>query len=408
MLSLLKDRTYIRYWLAVVVSFLGDGITRTAVIFLVATLTDDPFAVGLAIFAQMLPSAVLGVFIGPLLDRWPKRWLMVCADLYRMVLVLLMMGAQHSPSVLIGLVVLQGIGTAFFEPARIASVPQLVGEQRIPQAVALFQATVSTINLAAPSAAGLLLAWNSTSAIFLLDAASYLVSAGLLISLVTLESSEGKTAAEPYLTALTNGVRSMYSLPAIRFLLLLLMPVMFAGGMFLTNLKALLLQDFHVPAIHYGMLEGVYGAVAILGAFIGPTLLKKWGADRMLMASAGLFGTVMLAAMPVNPLYLQWGLPVVYTWCIAAGLFHALINLPLASLFMLRAPAHLRGRGFALFQSTVTIWLIGGVLFGGWLANEAGIVSSIVGAGGLLLATSIAYSLLQRRNTRSVQPTSSS
>jgi hypothetical protein len=81
MLELLKDRVYIRYWLAVVVSFLGDAMTRVTLIYVAARLTNSPVVIALVVFSQLLPSGVLGAFVGPLTDRFPKRILLVGADL---------------------------------------------------------------------------------------------------------------------------------------------------------------------------------------------------------------------------------------------------------------------------------------------------------------------------------------
>lgn len=97
MLELLKDRTYIRYWLAVVASFLGDAITKITLIYVVATETDDPVLyVSLVVIAQLLPFGVLGAFVGPLADRLPARLLMVGSDLVRVVLVLAMIVVRDS------------------------------------------------------------------------------------------------------------------------------------------------------------------------------------------------------------------------------------------------------------------------------------------------------------------------
>lgn len=94
----------------------------------------------------------------------------------------------------------------------------------------------------------------------------------------------------------------------------------------------------------------------------------------------------------------QWGIPVVYGWCIIAGLFQSLINLPIGSMFMLRAPAHLRGRGFALFQAAITTWMICGIMLGGWIARENGVLHSMIAAGTILIATAFAYACFRKKS----------
>jgi len=390
MLALLRDSNYLRYWLSVVISFIGDGITKTAVIYLVATASNDPFLVGLAIFAQMVPIAALGIFIGPLLDRLSRRWIMIAGDLYRMLMVLFMILAQDSLALLLVLVVMQGIGTAFFETARIASVPELVGQHRIPEGVALFQATTSAIGLLAPSLAGLLLAYSQISTIFLLDAASYLCSAALLFSIFTFGARSDRTqASPPYWHALHSGLSDICSIPALRLILLLLFPVMVVLGLFTTNLKVLLLHFFHVPALHYGLLEGTYGAGAFLGAFLGVRLARRLRATTVLFLGMGLMGAGMMLTNVIPALQQLWGLGLVYVWCLALGFFHAFLNFPLASLFMLQVPAHLRGRGMALFQTVTLSFLLLGVMVGGSTASGSFLLVTTFLGGLLLLIVSV-------------------
>jgi MFS transporter, DHA3 family, macrolide efflux protein len=83
MYKILNNHDYFRFWLGQVISHLGDGFTRIAIVYLVATLTKDPLTIGLVIFAQLLPTAFFGIFFGPLADKYNRKWLMVGADIYR-------------------------------------------------------------------------------------------------------------------------------------------------------------------------------------------------------------------------------------------------------------------------------------------------------------------------------------
>jgi hypothetical protein len=85
MWDLLRDRTYIKYWLAVVVSFLGDSMTRIALIYLIGEETESPVMIATVVVAQLLPMGALAVFLGPLTDRFSKRSLLIGSDLARMV-----------------------------------------------------------------------------------------------------------------------------------------------------------------------------------------------------------------------------------------------------------------------------------------------------------------------------------
>ncbi|MEJ8643174.1 MFS transporter [Streptomyces sp. MS1.HAVA.3] len=302
MLELLKDRTYIRYWLAVVASFLGDAITKITLIYVVATETDDPVLyVSLVVIAQLLPFGVLGAFVGPLADRLPARMLMVGSDLVRVALVLAMIVVRDSPLLLLVLILLSGIAKAFFETARITAIPLIVRGHSIPTAVALFQSTNHTLNLVGPALGGLLIAFGSVTAVFVLDAATFVLSAVLLASMAVLREVPVRGAdsgREGYWQSLRTGISGVLAVPSLRFLAIVMVPVMLVLGLFTTNLNSQLLGVFELPAFEYGLAQAGFGAGCVIGALTGPPLVRRFSDRGLLIGSIVLFGASLLLLAP--------------------------------------------------------------------------------------------------------------
>ncbi|MBB1253075.1 MFS transporter [Streptomyces sp. OF3] len=397
MLELLRDPTYIRYWLSVVASFLGDAITRITLIYLVATETDNPVLyVSLVVIAQLLPFGVLGTFVGPLADRLPARVLMVGSDVVRAVLVLLMIAARDQPTVLLLLILLVGVGKAFFETARITAVPLIVRGHSVPTAIALFQSTNHTINLVGPAMGGLLLAIGRVEAVFVLNAATYLLSAALLWSMAVLRGApapaEG-TEREPYWRALRTGIGGVLSVPSLRFLTVLLMPVMLAVGLFTTNLNTQLLAVFTLGPLAFGLAQAAFGAGSIAGALIGPPLVRRFDDRRLIIGTVVLFGVSMLLLEPTGRLRDSLGDPVVLAWCLLAGLGSGLFQVPVANTLLSDLPEQLRGRGVGLLNALMMNFMIVGVVFGGLAADRVGIAESIILTGALLLPCALLIAL---------------
>ncbi|MEV4160776.1 MFS transporter [Nonomuraea dietziae] len=389
MLELLRDRVYLRYWLAVVVSFLGDAITRVTLIYVAATLTDAPVVlIALVIVAQLLPSGVLGAFVGPVTDRLPKRVLLIGSDLARVLIVLAMIPALGSAWLLLVLIFLEGVGKAFFETARIAAIPKIVGRHSIPSAVALFQSTSHTINLLGPALGGLLVAVGSVPVVLVIDAATFLLSAALLGSMAVLRELPAG-AREPYWGALRAGVRGVLGVASLRRLAVFLVPAMLVLGLFTTNFNAQLLTVFELPALSYGLAQALFGGGSILGALIGPALLRRYP-DRLLTASIVLFGLSLLALAPV-----QWSghLAVIGLWCLLTGLGSGLFQVPVANTLLRDLPEELRGRGVALLNAVMVNFTIAGVVAGSLVAEVTGVASSIVWSGALLVCAAAALSL---------------
>ncbi|MFD3872117.1 MFS transporter [Streptomyces sp. NPDC058623] len=402
MLELLKDRTYIRYWLAVVASFLGDAITKITLIYVVATKTDNPVLyVSLVVVAQLLPSGVLGAFVGPLADRIPARVLMVGSDLARAVLALLMIVVGDSPLLLLVLILLSGIGKSFFETARITAIPLIVRGHSIPTAVALFQSTNHTLNLVGPAMGGLLLAFGSVSAVFVIDAATFVVSALLLSSMTVLrEVPMAGVPREPYWRSLRTGLNGVLATPSLRFLAMVLVPVMLALGLFTTNLNSQLLTVFRLAPFDYGLAQAAFGAGSVAGALLGPPLVRRFSDRKLLIWSIVLFGVSLLLLDPTGRLRDSLGVPVVLVWCLVAGLASGLFQVPVANTLLSDMPEHLRGRGVGLFNALVVNFTVIGVVLGGITADLAGIAESIVLTGALLLPAAVLIALAPVGRTR--------
>ncbi|WP_406085462.1 MFS transporter [Streptomyces virginiae] len=409
MLELLKDRTYIRYWLAVVASFLGDAITKITLIYVVATETDDPVLyVSLVVIAQLLPFGVLGAFVGPLADRLPARLLMVGSDLVRVVLVLAMIVVRDSPLLLLVLILLSGIAKAFFETARITAIPLIVRGHSIPTAVALFQSTNHTLNLVGPALGGLLIAFGSVTTVFVLDAVTFVLSAVLLAGMAVLREVPVRGAdsgREGYWQSLRTGISGVLAVPSLRFLAIVMVPVMLVLGLFTTNLNSQLLSVFELPAFEYGLAQAGFGAGCVIGALTGPPLVRRYSDRGLLIGSIVLFGASLLLLAPTGTVWDATdqgvlGLIVVLLWCVLAGLGSGLFQVPVANTLLSDLPEELRGRGVGLLNALMVNFTVLGVVVGGLLAGLVGIAASIVVAGAVLVVAALVLLVPRLRGGR--------
>ncbi|TXC91838.1 MFS transporter [Metabacillus litoralis] len=399
MLTLLKDKIYIRYWLAVVVSFLGDVMTLTAVLFLIGTTTASPFLISLVFVAQLLPGVILGPFVGPLIDKFSRGWVMFYADIFRCFIVFCMMAFIESPTLLIVLVCLQGVGTAIFEPARMASIPTIVGFHRIPESIALFQTTLAVIKLAGPIIAGVLLAFQSITIVLFLDAISYIVSATLILSLTVIRKQEVSTQNHSYVKQLLIGVSEMFRVPILLFLMILLLPVLISVGMFLTNYKAVLLQVFQLTNLEFGLMEGVYAFGTVVGAIISSVLIKKYTHYKFLYASIVALGLCNMFVFVVEKVFfleLQIYLGILIVWCLFLGLTNALLIIPTSTIFLQNIPEMIRGRGTAIFYSFFNLYILTGTLIGGLVGTKLNVILTMELSGIILLLTAITYPFFAR------------
>jgi MFS family permease len=179
------NRNFRRLWMAQIVSEIGDWFYVVTLYSLLLQFTGKAQSVGWALVLQVLPSALVGATAGVVNDRIRRQHVMIAADLFRMVIVASMM-LVRSPQMIwlvYPLLFLETVMWGFFEPARSAVIPNVVGEDQVLIANTVSSVTWS-VNFALGSGIGGLFAvLLGRDAIFTLNALSFLLSAVLLGSM---------------------------------------------------------------------------------------------------------------------------------------------------------------------------------------------------------------------------------
>jgi MFS family permease len=170
------------------VSLWGDGLFLVALAWQVYALSDAPTALGVVGIAMTVPTITCLLIGGAVSDRHDRRRVMLAADCLRGVLLAVLAGLSVAGALtlgeLIGVAVLYGAATAFFDPASDALVPQLLPDDLLAQANSLDQLIRPVaLRLAGPAAGGLLVGLLGSGWAFGVDAATFAVSAGALLAM---------------------------------------------------------------------------------------------------------------------------------------------------------------------------------------------------------------------------------
>ena len=182
MLRVLRHRDFGLLWLGQAVSLVGDGIYLVAIAWLVLDISNEPSALALVGLAWTLPMVVALLIAGVLSDRLERRRLMIAGDLLRCVAIgaiaVLALGGTAELWHVIVLVVIYGIGEALFQPAFGAVVPDIVPHDELLQANAVRELIEPLgLRFAGPALGGLLIALFDVGAAFVVDAATFAISA---------------------------------------------------------------------------------------------------------------------------------------------------------------------------------------------------------------------------------------
>lgn len=382
---------YKRLWLATAVSNIGDGIRIAALPLLAASFTRDPLLIAGVLFATKLPWLAFSLHSGAIIDRVDRRRLMIVVALLRGAvmgaLALSLLTETGGIGSVYAIALLLGIGEVFADNASFALLPTITPRARLDDANGRLEAAVIVTNeFLGPALGGLLFA-AALGAPFAVDAATFLLAAGLIFSIknrpapVAIEAPKAKLRHD-----IAEGVRWLMAHRLLRNISLV------AAG---TNLVlhatfaiAVLyaLEILGVNGVGFGLLLTVEAIGALVGSLLAGPIKNRLGAPGAVAVALTIAGAANL------------GLGLTSDWAIAGAMMAGvsfgggLWNVVTSSLRQRLVPEHLLGR----VQSTHRLLSWGaiplGTLVGGLLAKGFGLripflVASAVLAIGAMVVT---------------------
>lgn len=372
-----RNRDFRRLYLAQLISFAGDWFATVALLGLALELTGSSAVASLVLILQTGPFFLVSPLAGVLADRFDRRRLLIGADLARAVFSLGFLLARDSSSLWIALVCvgLLSAGAAFFEPTSSASLPNLVDEEDLPAANALIGSAWGTMLAVGAALGGLVATFLGRDAAFILNAASFLASAVLIVgihrSLRAASSPRtgdsgvravgGLRVALTETMALARGSRMVGAL--------LLTKATFGMGMGVVLLLAVFASDvFRAGDAGIGVLFAARGG----GALVGPFLARRRmaGSEGALLSTIALALGVFVAAYALLPL-----MPAIWlaALCVFAAHLGGGAQWTLSSYGLQRlVPDEIRGRVFSFDYALVLAATTASTLVAGLLAPAVG------------------------------------
>jgi MFS family permease len=376
--SSLKVPNYRKYFAGQVVSTSGNWMQIVGEMWLMVKLTGSGGLVGLTAGLQFLPILLFGAWGGLLADRLPKRLILTYTQLAltipALTLFVLVAGGAAKPWMVLALVVVRGSVLAIDNPSRQSFVAEIVGGDRVLNAVALNSVVVHSSRIVGPALAGAIIAVVGIAPCFLVNALSFLA---MFIALRTMNAKELQTPKPS--TRKPGEVRS--ALRYVRHTPELLIPLLMMAlvGTISFNFQVLLplLADFtwHGTASTYALLTAAMGVGA-----------RGRVSPKLLIGSSLLFGFAMLLAAAAPTLELQ--IAALVPLGAASVTFAAGVN----STLQITVEPAMRGRVMALYS----VVFLGSTPIGaplvGWLAGAAGPRAGLVaGALAALIAGAAAW-----------------
>jgi DHA3 family macrolide efflux protein-like MFS transporter len=201
---LLRNQNFMALWIGQTISFIGDYFYWLAIPIMVEKLTGSALMVGLSVISTALPMLLLGPVAGVFVDRWDRRRTMIAADVLRALLVLLCLLVRTPDQVWIYYVVGFSMScvSRFFFPSQNAVLPLIVTDKDDLLAANGLMQIVQTVGLlAGPAMAGFSIGLWGEQVAFLVDSATFFVSAMAILTMRVPRTTVGKQVAGSQLAA---------------------------------------------------------------------------------------------------------------------------------------------------------------------------------------------------------------
>ena len=350
------------------VSRIGDFIYLIAINILILNMTGSPAAVaGLWIIAP-LASILTKFWSGSIVDRYDQRQLMILTDVIRAVLVALL-PLLSDLWMIYSCLLLVSMASSIFHPASQAYIVRLIPEEDRKQFNAFQGLTSSGAFLVGPAIMGVMLMYTTPDMAIYLNAASFLISAVILLFLPKLEVKKTDSTGSRSLTIrmVVNDWAEVLKFSRIAFYVMFIYSfyhLILLIGMALDSQEVVfILQVLDLSELEYGLIISLTGAGSVAGAFVN-SLLVKWLPLKHMMG-----GGMLLVSLGYLIFSVSDSFTVATLGFVLLGFFSSFSNTGMITFYQNNVPAELMGRITSVFGILISLLQITAIIIFGVVAE---------------------------------------
>jgi MFS family permease len=394
----LKHRNFRYYWFGMCVSLIGTWMQNIAQPWLAYSLTKSPFLLSLVGALQFTPMLLFSLFAGVLIDRWPKKRILLFTQLASMLITgtlatLVALGQVRYWHILVAAAAL-GVVNTLDMPTRQSFVIELVGKEDLMNAIALNSSVFNLARILGPALAGLVMAWAGVGVCFYANSVSFAAVILGLIFIKPLTVYQRPQQTNKIWLDIQDGLVYICRNPTL-WRALVIMAIVGTFGMNINVLvpvfaKVVLKQQ----ARGFGFLMSFMGVGSFLGAMI-VAMMSKTGPKKVVLYGSPLFIAVFLILTGYSNQYLLTGLGLA-----AIGLCFVSFSSTANSTMQLNTRDEYRGRVMSIYTLVFGGLTPVGNLYAGGITDRFG---PRVGFAACGIITILLYSLLfvRRKKERS-------
>ncbi|HAQ40599.1 TPA: macrolide efflux MFS transporter Mef(A) [Clostridioides difficile] len=368
------------------VSLITSAILQMAIIFYITEKTGSAMVLSIASLIGFLPYAVLGPAIGVLVDRYNRKTIMIIADLIiaiaGAVLAFIALYMEIPIWMIMVVLFIRSVGTAFHSPALSAVTPLLVPEDQLTKCAGYSQSLQSISYIISPAAAAFLYSIWELNAIIAIDVFGAIVA---IIALALIEipklDVEKQELSLSFIKEMKDGFYILKENKGL-FALLLIGTLYMLVYMPINALYPLIsMEYFKGTPMHVSITEIAYAS----GMLIGSMLLGLFGSykKRIILITASIF--MMGASLTISGLLPPSGFVVFALCCAIMGLSVPFYSGVQTALFQERIKPEYLGRVFSLTGSIMSLAMPVGLILSGLFADRIGVSNWFLISGILII-----------------------
>ncbi|MDQ6708987.1 MAG: MFS transporter [Candidatus Dormibacteraeota bacterium] len=295
-----RNGDFVRLWSAQTVSTFGSLITRPALPFLaILVLNAGPAQIAILRAADHVPGFLIGLFAGVVIDRFRRRPVLIAADIGRALVLgsipLVALTGHVTIEQLFAVALLASMLSVFFDVGFESYLPAVVPAPRLFEANGKIAASLSVAEVSAFGIAGWLVQIFTAPVAILIDAVTFLFSAGFIGSIRTPESRTQRTAGGTgVFREIREGLGILWRDPTLRALAGAFAALELSFGIVGTVISLYVLRELGFTPGPLGLIFAVGGAASLIAALVAPRLTAAVGVGSTLVGGLLLTGLGIL------------------------------------------------------------------------------------------------------------------
>lgn len=388
-------RSFFTIWAGQAVSLITSAVLQMAIIWYLTDKTGSALVLSMATMVGFLPQAVLGTMIGVLVDRWSRKIVMIGADLIiaaaGAALAIVAIMTELPVWVVMMVLFIRSVGTAFHSPALNAVTPLLVPEDQLTRCAGYSQSVQSVSYILSPAIAAFLYAAWDLNAVIALDVLGALVACATVVAVAIPKQNADTNIAQGSIIQEAKAGYKIIGQNKGLFALLWIGAVYCFVYMPINALFPLMsMSYFGGTTTHASIVEIAFA----IGMLAGGLLLSTWGGFKKRAISIIASLCAMGGALVVSGLLPTHGF-LIFVFCSAVmGLSAPFYNGVQTALLQEKIQAEFLGRAFGLLGSIMSLAMPLGLIVSGVFADQIGINHWFTLSGAFILALALLSAML--------------